>query len=319
MTRVLVTGAAGFVGRQLCEVLSGSGYAVRAALRTGVDIPPHATEHAVVGDIDRRTDWGAALDHVQLVVHCAAHAHVMGEVTGASDRYMETNAYGTEQLARASVAAGVRRFVYLSSVKVNGERTTGRPFSREDEPRPAGPYGVSKWAGEYRLAAIAAASSMETAIVRSPLVYGPRVRANFLRLMNLVERRVPLPLASVSNARSLVSVWNLCDLIERLLRDAIPKNAVFMVSDGEDLSTPELLRRIGAAMRRPARLLPVPAVALRAAAAIVDRREEFARLCESLTVDISATRGELGWSPPVSVDEALARTARWYLSKGDAP
>jgi nucleoside-diphosphate-sugar epimerase len=137
--------------------------------------------------------------------------------------------------------------------------------------------------------------------------------------MNLVERRVPLPLASVSNARSLVSVWNLCDLIERLLRDAIPKNAVFMVSDGEDLSTPELLRRIGAAMRRPARLLPVPAVALRAAAAIVDRREEFARLCESLTVDISATRGELGWSPPVSVDEALARTARWYLSKGDAP
>lgn len=319
MSRVLVTGAAGFVGRQLCETLSGSGYAVRAALRTGVDIPRHALEHVVVGDIDRRTDWGAALDQVQLVVHCAARAHVMGDVKGESDRYMETNAYGTEQLASASVAAGVRRFVYLSSVKVNGERTTGRPFSREDEPRPAGPYGASKWAGESRLAAVAAESTMEMAIVRSPLVYGPRVRANFLRLLTLVERRIPLPLASISNARSLVSVWNLCDLIGRLLRDAIPENAVFMVSDGEDLSTPELLRRMGTAMRRPARLLPVPAAALRAAAAITGRREELERLCESLTVDISATRGELAWSPPVSVDEALARTVRWYVSKGDAP
>ena len=178
---------------------------------------------------------------------------------------------------------------------------------------------MSKWAGEIRLAAVAVASTMETAIVRSPLVYGPRVRANFLRLMTLVERRIPLPLASVSNSRSLVSVWNLCDLIERLLRDAIPPNAVFMVSDGEDLSTPELLRRMGRAMGRPARLLPVPVTALRAAAAIAGRREEFERLCQSLTVDISTTRRELGWSPPLSVDEALARTARWYVSRGDAP
>jgi nucleoside-diphosphate-sugar epimerase len=319
MTRVLVTGAAGFVGRQLCEVLSGRGYTVRAALRTDISAPPQAAEQVVVGDINRRTDWDAALHQVQLVVHCAARAHVMGDVSGESDRYMETNAYGTEQLARASLAAGVRRFVYLSSVKVNGERTSGRPFSCDDEPRPTDPYGVSKWAGESRLAAIAAASSMQTAVVRSPLVYGPRVRANFLRLMALVERRIPLPLASVTNTRSLVSVWNLCDLIERLLRDAILPNAVFMVSDGEDLSTPELLRRMGTALGRPARLLPVPVTALRVAAAIAGRRNEFERLCETLTVDISRTRSELKWTPPVSVDDGLARTARWYISKDDAP
>jgi nucleoside-diphosphate-sugar epimerase len=155
--------------------------------------------------------------------------------------------------------------------------------------------------------------------VRSPLVYGPRVRANFLRLMALVERRIPLPLASVTNTRSLVSVWNLCDLIERLLRDAILPNAVFMVSDGEDLSTPELLRRMGTALGRPARLLPVPVTALRVAAAIAGRRNEFERLCETLTVDISRTRSELKWTPPVSVDDGLARTARWYISKDDAP
>ncbi len=319
MTRVLVTGASGFVGRQLCEVLSARGYTVRAALRTGVDIPGGALEQVVVGNIDRLTDWKAALEQVELVVHCAARAHVMSDSIGDDDRYMETNAYGTEQLARASVVAGVRRFVYLSSVKVNGERTTGLPYSCADEPQPAGPYGESKWAGEIRLEAVAGASSMETAVVRSPLVYGPRVRANFLRLMNLVERRIPLPLALVSNSRSLVSVWNLCDLIERLLRGVIPPKAVFMVSDGEDLSTPELLRRMGSAMRRPARLLPVPVTALRAAATIAGRREEFERLCDSLTVDISTTCRELGWSPPLSVDEALGRTARWYVSKGNAP
>jgi nucleoside-diphosphate-sugar epimerase len=212
----------------------------------------------------------------------------------------------------------VRRFVYLSSVKVNGERAIGRPFRSEDEPRPEGAYAESKWAGETQLAAVADTSAMETAVVRSPLVYGPHVRANFLRLLTLIGRQIPLPFARVRNSRSLVSVWNLCDLIERLLRDAIPAHAVFMVSDGEDLSTPELLRRLGAAMDRPARLLPVPLAVLRSLAALAGRREEFERLCESLTVDISRTRSDLQWTPPLSVNEGLARTAQWYLSRGRA-
>jgi UDP-glucose 4-epimerase len=151
------------------------------------------------------------------------------------------------------------------------------------------------------------------------LVYGPGVRANFLRLLRWVDSGIPLPLGSVDNSRSLVSVWNLCDLIERLLRDSIPTSAVFMVSDGEDLSTPELIRRIGRAMDRPARLVPVPVAVLRCATALSGRRAEFERLCGSLTVDMSATRAELGWHPPVSVDEGLSRTTRWYLSRVDAP
>jgi nucleoside-diphosphate-sugar epimerase len=314
VTRVLITGATGFVGRQLCESLSHQGYEVRAALRTDQNRSDYAAEHVVVGEIGDLTEWGAALEGMDCVVHCAARAHVAGDSRGESNRYMEANARGTERLATGCVRQGVRRFVYLSTVKVNGEKTLGRPFSRADEPKPMDAYAVSKWVGEARLAEIAAGSSMEIAVVRSPLVYGPNVRANFLRLLRLIDSRVPLPFGCIENSRSLVSLWNLCDLIARLIRGSIPKSAVFMVADGEDLSTPELVRRIGAAMRRRARLLPVPVAVLRALAAIGGRQAEFERLSGSLTVDISLTCSELGWTPPVSVDEGLARTVRWYLS-----
>jgi nucleoside-diphosphate-sugar epimerase len=317
---VLVTGATGFVGLRLCELLTQRGYRVRAAVRSKGRQAEHAAETTVVADIGRRTEWGAALDGVECVAHLAARAHVIGDQRGESDLYLETNAHGTERLANACAQAGIRRFVYLSSVKVNGERTAaGLPFSRADEPHPTDAYAVSKWIGETKLAEIAAISSMQTAVVRSPLVYGPGVRANFLRLLRWVDSGIPLPLGSVDNSRSLVSVWNLCDLIERLLRDSIPTSALFMVSDGEDLSTPELIRRIGRAMDRPARLVPVPVAVLRCATALSGRRAEFERLCGSLTVDMSATRAELGWHPPVSVDEGLSRTTRWYLSRVDAP
>jgi nucleoside-diphosphate-sugar epimerase len=319
LTRVLVTGATGFVGQRLCELLSQQGYCVRAAVRTDRYRSTHAAEKVVVGEIGALTDWSGALDGVECVVHCAARAHVIGDLRRESHRYMEANAYGTERLAKACVQAGIRRFVYLSSVKVNGERTRGLPFSRGDEPHPTDAYAVSKWIGETRLAEVAAASSMETAVVRSPLVYGPDVRANFLRLMRWVDSRLPLPFGRIENSRSLVSVWNLCDLIERLIRDAIPKDTVFMVSDGEDLSTPELIRRIGEAMGRRAKLLPVPVALLRCVAELAGRRAEFERLCGSLTVDMSSTCSELGWRPPVSVDEGLARTVHWYLSKVNDP
>jgi UDP-4-keto-D-QuiNAc 4-reductase len=317
---VLVTGASGFVGLRLCELLTQRGYRVRAAVRSSGVLPGYAAETAVVADIGRRTDWGAALNGVECVAHLAARAHVIGDQRGESDLYMETNAYGTEQLANACSKAGIRRFVYLSSVKVNGEGTEpGLRFCGTDEPRPADAYAVSKWIGEMKLAEIAAKSSMQTAVVRSPLVYGPGVRANFLRLLRWVHRRVPLPFGSVQNSRSLVNVWNLCDLIERLLRDSIPVESVFMVSDGEDLSTPELIRRIGRAMDRPARLIPVPLAVLRYATALTGRRAEFERLCGSLAVDMRATRAELGWHPPVSLDEGLSRTAGWFLSTVEAP
>lgn len=315
MTIALVTGATGFVGKHLCELLSQRGYLVRAALRTDRSLPSHVAEKVAVGEIGASTDWTDALRGVECVVHCAALAHIIGDQNHMSNRYMECNARGTETLARACAVAGVRRFVYLSSVKVNGESNAGSPFTRLDPPQPSDVYAVSKMQGEIHVAGIAGASSMEAAIVRSPLVYGPGVRANFLRLMRWVDSGVPLPLGCARNSRSLVSVGNLCDLLHRLLRDPIPRNTVFMVSDGEDLSTAELIRRIGAAMRRPARLLPVPVPALRIIGALTGRKAEIERLCGTLTVDISATCSDLGWRPPGSVDEGLARTAEWYFSR----
>jgi nucleoside-diphosphate-sugar epimerase len=315
MKRVLVTGATGFVGRQLCELLSERGYRVRAALRTDRSFPIVVAESVVVGDIGANTDWAAALDGVECVVHCAALAHIIGDQRGLSNRYMECNARGTENLMQASVDAGVRRFVYLSSIKVNGEKSVKSPFSRLDTPNPGDDYAMSKWRAETRVVEIAGISSTEAAIVRPPLVYGPEVRANFLRLMRWVDSRVPLPLGLVENSRSLVSIWNLCDLVERLLRDSIPRNAVFMVSDGEDLSTTELIRRIGLAMDRPVKLIPVPVSVLRVLGALSGRKAEIERLCGTLTVDIASTCSELRWRPPISVDEGLARTARWYFSR----
>jgi UDP-4-keto-D-QuiNAc 4-reductase len=319
MTRVLITGATGFVGSQLCEALSRQGYVVRGAVRTDPPLFDKAVEKALVGEIGALTEWGRALDGVECVVHCAARAHISGDQQGERHLYMEANAIGTERLAKACLAAGVRRFVFLSSIKVNGEGTAERPFSSLDRPNPKDPYAQSKWEGETRLKSVAAASAMEIAIVRSPLVYGPRVRANFLRLLRWVDGRVPLPFGAVKNSRSLVSVWNLCNLIERLLRDSISNQGVFMVSDGADLSTPELIRKMGAALGRPARLLPVPVTVLRALGALSGRRAEVERLCGSLIVDISSTCSELGWKPPVTVDDGLARTAAWYLSRGNEP
>jgi nucleoside-diphosphate-sugar epimerase len=315
MIRVLVTGATGFVGRQLCDLLSRRNYRVRAALRTDRSLPLGVAETVIVGDIGAGTTWTRALDGIDCVVHCAALAHIIGDQSRLSNQYMETNARGTENLVRACADARVRRFVYLSSIKVNGEKTDGLPFSPLDTPNPSDAYAISKWMAETHVLKVAGVSSMETAIVRPPLVYGPEVRANFLRLMRWVDNRLPLPLGSAKNSRSLVSVWNLCDLIERLLRDSIPKNAVFMVSDGEDLSTRELICRMGLAMQRPVRLIPVPVSLLAVLATLIGRKPEFDRLCGTLTVDISSTCSELGWRPPILVDDGLARTARWFYSR----
>jgi nucleoside-diphosphate-sugar epimerase len=314
MTRVLLTGATGFVGRALAPALAEAGYTVRAALRTERHVaPPGCAETVVVGDIGTNTDWSAALRDVEHVVHAAARAHVLRDKANP-DAYLETNARGTQRLATAASTGGVRRFLFLSSVKVNGEQTRGRAYTSADEPRPRDPYAISKWIAEQRLREVAAAGSMEAVLVRAPLVYGPGVRANFLRMMRWVERGWPLPLRSVNNSRSLISVWNLSDLIVNLMRNPAAPGGTWMAADGEDLSTPELLTRLGRALGRRVRLLPVPVGLLRLAAVAVGRGEQIARLCGSLVVDVSQTRNQLGWSAPVAVDEGLARTAAWYLS-----
>lgn len=314
MTRILVTGAAGLVGRALCEMLTGSGYLVRAASRSDRIASRHVSESVAVGEIDETTEWGAALKDVDAVVHLAARTHVLHDAKANSDLYFRTNARGTRNLAAAAVAARVRRFTFLSTVKVNGERTTDRPYRPADLPEPSDAYARSKWLGELAVAEAAAPAGMEYTVVRSPLVYGPGVRANFLHLMQWIDRRWPLPFGAINNQRSLVSVWNLCELLVTVLKSPVASGKTLMVSDGEELSTPELVRRIARAMNRRARLWPVPVNILRSCALLAGRADEMERLCGSLVIDMSQTRAELGWSPPLPVDEALMRTAAWYFS-----
>lgn len=314
MRRVLVTGATGFVGSVLCDVLAQSGYVVRAAVRDSGRTPSCVAECVVTGDLGEDARWHEALKGVDSVIHLAARAHILGDSNDNSALYRQANALNTLILARQAAAAGIRRFVFLSSVKVNGEATTERPFNASDHPHPRDAYGESKWEGERFALAVGEQSGMEVAIVRSPLIYGPGVKANFLRLMRWVDKEWLLPLGSARNKRSLVSVWNLCDLLLKMLTSPIVPGRVWMVSDGEDLSTPQLIRRIASAMDRRARLLPVPVQVLRLLGFALGYRAEVMRLCGSLEVDIKETREALGWSPPVPVNEALQRTVRWYLS-----
>jgi nucleoside-diphosphate-sugar epimerase len=314
MTRLLITGATGFVGQVLCGELSQAGYIVRAALRTDRPMPACVSEKAVIGDIGSSTDWAAALDGVDLVIHLAARAHILHDAQGNAELYAETNARGSRQLAEAAVQAKVRRFIYLSSIKVNGEETTGCAFTASDEPHPQDAYGTSKWLAEQAVRKAGGASGMETVIVRSPLVYGPNVRANFLRLMRWVDTQRPLPLGAIQNSRSLVSIWNLSDFLLHVAKHSAAPGGTWMVSDGEELSTPELIRRIGAAMHRRVRLLPVPEGLLKLAGGLTGKKAEIARLCGSLAIDITQTRRELGWSPPMTTNESIARTVSWYLS-----
>lgn len=310
--RVLVTGASGFVGRHLCAALIGAGHSVRAAVRGGLADAAMATQAIVVGDIDSKTRWDAALKEIDAVIHCAARTHVLNDSAANRDLYLETNARGTQTLARAAAEMGIRRFVYLSSVKVNGEGIHDYAYTRRDAPAPEDDYGASKLLGENYLREVAVNTGLTAAIVRPPLVYGPGVRANFLRLLRWVDAGWPIPLAAVQNRRSLVSVYNLCDLLAHLLVCELPSHSVWMVSDDEDVSTAELLQKIARSMNRRNSLVSVPVNMLSVASALLGRRSEFKRLCTSLTVDVRDTCCELQWRPPLSVDDGLARTAAWY-------
>jgi UDP-glucose 4-epimerase len=319
--RVLVTGANGLIGRQLVSDLALQPHvSVRAAVRSAAALPgalPASSEPHVIGDLEGSPDWAAALRGCDAVVHLAARVHVMQE-RGAdvAAAYRRVNTEATLELARRAAAAGARRFVFLSSVKVNGEgRPDGRPYRAADEPHPAGPYALSKLAAETGLRELERAGVLEVAIVRAPLVYGPGVKANFLRLLRAVAQRRALPLARVRNRRSMVSVWNLSHLIVKLLLDPRAPGRTWMVADGEDLSTAELIRRLARAMSREPHLLPVPVSALRLAALLSGRGAEVRRLCGSLTVDASDTTTLLQWSPPLSVDEGLRRTVEWFAGE----
>ena len=310
---ILVTGATGFVGKAIVQRLLAedeSQWVAVAVRREDPKLSERVLQH-VTGDLESSTDCSAALGGISAVVHCAARVHVMADtVTNPLDEFRRVNVQGTLNLARQAAAAGVRRFVFFSSIKVNGEATQlGCPFTADDAPAPLDAYGVSKMEAEQGLRELAAQTGMEVVIIRPPLVYGSGVKANFAAMMRWLQRGVPLPLGAIHNQRSLVALDNLVDLIVTCLTHPAAANQTFLVSDGGDVSTTELLRRMGQAMGHPARLIPVPASWLKLAATMLGKREMAQRLCGSLQVDIEKTRRLLGWTPPISLDEGLKKAA----------
>ena len=312
MSRVLVTGATGFIGPALVEALLAAGHRVRVALRRDAPLLP-GVEYTITGGVGPATDWRPALLGVAAVVHLAARAHVTETGSGALERFRAVNSAGTRHLAEAAAASGVRRFVFLSSVKAMGESSPrDRALTESDTPAPEDAYGLSKREGEIALLDVAATSGLEPVIVRAPLVYGPGVKGNFLRLMRLVERGIPLPFGAVANRRSLVARANLAAALALCLKHPDAAGETFLVADGEDLSTPELIRRLARALGRPARLVPLPSALLNRAGRLMGRETEIARLTGDLAIDSGAIRARLGWRPIVTVDAALAETAAWY-------
>ena len=316
MRRVLVTGASGFVGRGLMARLagSGSGWAPVAGVRRAAET---FCDEWALGPLEDFGGESGLPDELDAVVHLAGRAHVLKESEADPlEVFRRVNAEGTLRLARQVAEARVRRFVFVSSVGVNGN-VSERPFTERDVPAPQEPYAVSKYEAEQGLQALAAETGMDVVIVRPPLVYGPEASGNFERLLGWVKKGVPLPLGAVTrNRRSLVALGNLVDLLVTCLTHPAAANQVFLAGDGEDLSTAELLRRVAVAMGKPPRLLPVSPGLLRAAARAIGRDEMARRLLDSLQVDISHTRKTLGWEPPVSVDEGLRRAVAPLLEHG---
>jgi len=268
----------------------------------------HATLNSfVVGKIDCTTGWFKALQSTEAVIHLAARVHVMRESAREPlAEFRRVNTEGTLHLARQAAEVGVRRFIFLSTIGVNGNSTLrGKVFAPTDTPSPHDPYSLSKYEAEIGLRSIAQSTGMEVVIIRPTLVYGANAPGNFGKLTRLVAKSFPLPLGSINNLRSFVGIDNLVDFIVTCLEHPAAANETFMVSDGEDLSTPDLIRRMARAMNRPARLLPVPVWALKAGALLLGKGDAVQRLCGNLQVDISKSRTLLGWNPPISVDEGL--------------
>ena len=317
--RVLVTGSGGFVGGALCRRLAADGISLRRATRN--PSPSSAATGALrdevaVGEVGPDTDWAAALAGIDTVVHLAARVHVMRETSADPlTEFRRVNTAGTARLGRSCLAAGVGRLVYVSTIKVLGEATGERPFRADDPAAPIDPYAVSKWEAEQALRSLAAGGRLELVIVRPPLVYGPGAGGNLRRLMDLLLRSVPLPFGSVVNRRSLVGVDNLADLLFRCALAPEAAGELFLAGDGTNLSTPELLRTLGDALGRPARLWRVPPRLLRVAGMLAGAGDAVARLCGSLEVDWTQTRRVLQWTPPVPPEIGLRQMAEWYAGE----
>lgn len=311
-----ITGATGFVGGAVMRYLSAhTEFSLRLAVRGDSAIVRNPAESVTVESLEPNVRWALFVKDVDVIIHAAARVHVMNDVsTDPEAEYLRINVDGTLNLAEQAAAAGVKRFIFISSIKVNGEATAaGQSFIADQLPDPCDPYGVSKAKAEQGLRELAARTGMEVVIIRPVLVYGPGVKANFLSMMRWLDKGVPLPLGAINNRRSLVALDNLVDLIATCIEHPAAANQTFLVSDGEDLSTTQLLKQMAKALGKPPRLIPVPAWGLITVATLLGKRAFSQRLCGSLQVDIAKTCTMLDWTPPVSIEEAMRKTAQYYL------
>lgn len=316
MTRIVVTGASGFVGRAVCERALHLGMKVRGTYRSlssRAEIPA-GVEPVHVPSIDRETRWESIFRGAELVVHLAGRVHMVGEDNRSTwDLYREVNVEGTRRLATSAVRAGIRRLLYLSTIKVNGEKTDTGVYTEQNPPNPVGAYAVSKWEAERALADISHATELKIVVLRPPLVYGVGVTANFSALLQGVYAGIPFPFARILNERSLVYVKNLADAI--LVAATHPSTAgqTYLVSDGHDVSTPDLIRALAQAMDRQPRLFACPPSLLRIVAGILRRGSQMDRLIGSLVVDSTKFCRDAGWLPPYTLFQGLEETVDWYL------
>ena len=317
--KILVTGATGFIGTQLSETLANSGHQVRDTARS---IAPNrsTTRELITCDLESANNLDHLTTGCDAIVHLAGRAHVMSDNPATSESlYLSANVDVTKKLAQSAARTGVKRMILMSSVKVNGESTTiDVPFTAQDTPNPQDPYGRSKAQAEQALWNVTSASELEGVVIRPPLVYGPGVRANFASLIGIVDRGFPLPLGSIRNKRSFVSVDNLIDCIATALQSSNVAGQTFLVSDGNDLSTPELIRSIASALHKSPTLFPFPPVLLKLAATSAGKRSAYDRLCGSLTVDIALTKQKLSWTPPFTVQDSMQRTVDAFIQSRDS-
>ena len=317
--KICVTGASGFIGKALCVQLLKEQYSVVATVRN-TKLPSLSAQKNLkiseIANIDINSNWSEILSGINCIIHCAARVHVIKESEVDSlSIYRRINVEGTRNLAQQAFSAGVKRLIFLSSIKVNGENTNGSYFKHTDTPFPKDAYSISKWEAEQVLQEISKQTGLEVVIVRVPLVYGKEVKGNFLHLLNIVAKGIPLPFSKVKNLRSFLGLDNLINFLIHCIHHPKASGQTFLLSDGEDISTCDLIKKLAKGMQKPSRLFPAPIFFLRFLGRVLSKSLEMDRALNSLQIDSSFTFKFLGWKPTASINEGLHKTVQWYLSR----